>query len=142
MSRKGLGGANIGENNNNEGKHKHSHNEYDYFDVPWSFNFNYSYGYSKIGNKPKVTQTLSFSGDFSLTPKWKINFSSGWDFNAKDFSHTSFSLTRDLHCWVASLNIIPFGERKSYSFTIGVKSAVLQDLKLDMNKSWYDNYAY
>lgn len=130
------------DNGNKGEKDGHHHHDYDYFDIPWSFSFNYNFNYRKNGFKSQITQTLSFSGNFSLTPKWKISFSSGWDFETKKFTYTSFNLTRDLHCWVATLNVIPFGERKSYSFTIGVKSAILQDLKYDKQKSWYDNYAY
>ncbi len=126
----------------NNSNHNQQMYDYDYFDIPWSFTFSYVYNYSKRGRKPKISQTLNFNGDFSLTPKWKVNFRSGWDFIAKDFSHTEFNLTRDLHCWVARLSVVPFGERKSYFFTIGVKSAILKDLKFDKRKSWYDNYAY
>lgn len=132
---------NGGENQGHEGHH-HGDDDYDYFDIPWSFSFNYNYNYRKNGFKSKTTQTLSFSGDFSLTPKWKIGFSSGWDFETQKISHTSFNLTRDLHCWIATLNVIPFGERKSFNFTIGVRSGILKDLKYDKQKSWYDNYTY
>ncbi len=131
----------FGENEEDEVGHNH-YDGYDYFDIPWDFRVDYSYNYSKTGLDPNVNQTLSFSGNFSLTPKWKVGFRSGWDFNAKDFSYTSFNLSRDLHCWMATLNVVPFGERQSYNFTIGVKSSVLQDLKYDKNQSWYDNYTY
>jgi hypothetical protein len=120
----------------------HEHSEYygyDYFKIPWNFRVDYSLSYSKPYTTSVVTQTMSFSGDFSLTPKWKIGFRSGWDFEAKEFSYTSFNLSRDLHCWVATLSLIPFGQRQSYNFSIGVKSSVLQDLKYNKNRSWYDN---
>ena len=113
--------------------------EYDYFDIPWNLSFSYSLSYSKPGHSGKLSQSLSFNGDFSLTPKWKIGFSSGYDFDAKQFTYTRFSLSRDLHCWAASLSFIPFGPRQSYTFNIAVKSAVLQDLKYNKTKSWYDN---
>ena len=113
--------------------------EYDYFDIPWSLSFSYSLTYSKPGRVGKLSQSLSFNGDFSLTPKWKIGFSSGYDFDSKQFTYTRFSLSRDLHCWAASLNLIPFGPRQSYTFNIAVKSAILQDLKYNKTKSWYDN---
>lgn len=113
--------------------------EYDYFKMPWSINFSYSLTYSKPKKEGKFSQTLSFNGDFSLTPKWKIGYSSGFDFDTKKFTYTRFSLSRDLHCWAATLSLIPFGLRQSYSFSIAVKSAVLQDLKYNKNKSWYDN---
>lgn len=113
--------------------------EYDYFDIPWSLSFSYSLTYTKPGHVGKLSQSLSFNGDFSLTPKWKVGFSSGYDFDSKQFTYTRFSLSRDLHCWAASLNLIPFGPRQSYTFNIAVKSAILQDLKYNKTKSWYDN---
>lgn len=112
---------------------------YDYFDIPWNVNIQYSLSYSHTGLLPDISQSLSFTGDFSLTPKWKIGFRSGYDFEAMDLTYTSFNLSRDLHCWVATLSIIPFGERQSYSFAIGAKSSVLQDLKYNKNQSWIDN---
>lgn len=112
---------------------------YDYFDIPWNVNVQYSLSYSHPGLESKVSQSLSFSGDFSLTPKWKIGFRSGYDFEAMDFTYTSFNLSRDLHCWVATLSLIPFGQRQSYSFAIGAKSSILQDLKYNKNQSWIDN---
>jgi hypothetical protein len=113
--------------------------EYDYFDIPWSLSFSYSLSYSKPKNVGKFSQSLSFNGDFSLTPKWKIGFSSGYDFDSKEFTYTRFNLSRDLHCWAASLSLVPFGPRQSYTFNIAVKSAILQDLKYNKTKSWYDN---
>ncbi len=112
---------------------------YDYFNIPWNVNVQYSLSYSKPGYEAKVTQSLSFSGDFSLTAKWKIGFNSGYDFEAKDFTYTSFNLSRDLHCWVATLSLVPFGPRQSYNFSIGARSSILSDLKYNKNKSWMDN---
>lgn len=100
------------------------------FNVPWTLNMNYNIRYSKPQYQSDVIQTLNFSGDFSLTPKWKIGFNSGYDFELKDLSYTSVDIYRDLHCWEMSFNWIPFGQRQSYLFTIKVKSAILQDLKL------------
>ncbi len=120
--------------------HQHTHQyEYDYFKIPWNLRVDYSLSYAERGKTSDITQTLGFSGDFSLTPKWKIGFRSGWDFKAKDFSYTNFNLSRDLHCWVATLTLVPFGRQQHYNFAIGVKSSVLQDLKYNKNKSWYDN---
>jgi hypothetical protein len=117
----------------------YGHYGYDYFDIPWNMNIQYSLSYINNGVKPDVAQSLNFSGDFSLTRKWKIGFRSGYDFEAYDFTYTSFNISRDLHCWVATLSLIPFGQRQSYNFSIGAKSAVLQDLKYNKNQSWIDN---
>jgi lipopolysaccharide assembly outer membrane protein LptD (OstA) len=105
-------------------------NEFIDFNIPWTLNMNYNIRYSKPQLQSSVVQTLNFSGDFSLTKKWKLGFRSGWDFEAKDLSYTSLNIYRDLHCWEMSFDWIPIGPRQSYTFTIKVKSAILQDLKL------------
>jgi hypothetical protein len=100
------------------------------FNVPWTLNVSYNVRYSQPQYTSSVVQTLNFSGDVSLTNKWKIGMRSGYDFEAKDLSYTSVDIYRDLHCWEMTFNWIPFGPRQSYLFTIRVKSALLQDLKL------------
>ena len=110
------------------------------FNIPWTLNMNYNIVYSKPNYKNAIiTQTLSFSGDVSLTPKWKIGFNSGYDFINKDFSYSSISIYRDLHCWEMHFNWIPFGFRQSYNFQINVKSSMLQDLKLVRRRDWSEN---
>lgn len=118
-------------------------NAYVDFNVPWSLNANYNLNYLRNDNitlkdKKEYTQTVSFSGDVSLTKKWKIGFNSGYDFTNKDVTYTSLNIYRDLHCWEMQFNMVPFGFRKSYSFTINVKASVLQDLKLTRRRDWQD----
>ncbi len=119
-------------------------NSYIDFDVPWSLRINYSLAYSRPTrqvttlNPYNITQAFQFSGDLALSKAWKINFSSGYHFEEKKFTQTSISLTRDLHCWTASLNWIPFGYYTSYNFTIRVKASVLQDLKMERRKPPFD----
>jgi hypothetical protein len=84
--------------------------------------------------------TLNFNGDISLTKKWKVGFTSGYDFTAKDFSYTSVNIYRDLHCWEMSMSWIPFGQRKSYQLSIGVKSGALKDLKIPKQDNWQDRF--
>jgi hypothetical protein len=88
----------------------------------------------------RVTNTVNFSGDFSLTQRWKIGFRSGYDFeNKKIIEMTTFNIRRDLHCWEMRFNITPLGTRKQYSFFINAKASILRDLKWDKRQSWYDN---
>lgn len=108
------------------------------FNIPWSLNVGYNIRYSKPTYESTITQTLNFSGDLSLTDKWKIGATSGWDFESKDFTYTSLNINRDLHCWELAINWIPYGPRQSYNLTINVKSAVLQDLKLNRRRDYYD----
>jgi len=109
------------------------------FDIPWNLRINYNYSYSKPGIVKNISQTLSFSGDFSLTPKWKIGFTSGYDFKSQKLTTTSLNIYRDLHCWEMRLTVIPIGSYKSYSFQINVKSGMLQDLKYHKRDSYLDN---
>ena len=116
------------------------------FDNPWNINIDYNFRYSNIadfaakGKQKKIVQTFSCSGDFNLTSKWKVGFTSGYDFEANKISYTSIDIYRDLHCWEMIFNWIPTGFRKSYNFTIRVKSTVLQDLKLTKKTDWRDYY--
>ncbi len=115
-------------------------NSYIDFEVPWSLRINYSLRYSHpINQDMSITQTLQFSGDLSLSEKWKITFNSGYDIESKDFTQTSFTIARDLHCWTMNFFWIPFGPFTQYNFTINVKASVLQDLKMEKRKPFYDS---
>ena len=107
------------------------------FDVPWNLNVSYTLDYNKLDLEP-IGQSLNFSGDLSLTEEWKIGFNSGFDFEQKELTYTSLNIYRDLHCWEMIVKWIPFGVRQSYNFTIRVKASVLQDLKWERKKDWYD----
>ncbi|MBL3656539.1 putative LPS assembly protein LptD [Fulvivirga sediminis] len=110
------------------------------FTIPWSLRVNYSFNYSKVGFRDaKITQTVRLSGDFSLSEKWKVTFNTGYDFEEKAVSLTNFGISRDLHCWEMNMNWTPFGVYTNYNFTIRVKSSLLQDLKLNRTRSFYDN---
>ncbi len=116
--------------------------DYGYYDVPWNFRFNYIFNYRNNGVGKNVSQTLQFSGDVKLTPKWGTTFSSGYDFKTKLFSYTAFSITRDLHCWDLTVNFCPFGNFKFYNFTIRPKSSILRDLKYEKRKDYRDFSGY
>jgi lipopolysaccharide export system protein LptA len=110
------------------------------FEIPWSLRVNYNLNYAHPINQPvKITQTLQFSGDLSLSEKWKITFNSGYHFETEKFTQTTITVARDLHCWTMNLNWIPFGYYTQYYFTIRVKASVLQDLKMERRKPFFDN---
>jgi hypothetical protein len=110
------------------------------FDIPWNVRINYSLRYSKPYYESNVVQTVNVSGDFNLTSKWKISFTSGYDVKNKKASYTTIDVYRDLHCWEASIHIVPFGTHKSYMFQINVKADMLKDLKIAKRRSWFDNF--
>ncbi len=118
--------------------------EYADFSVPWDLSLNYSFRYSKPDptRSSQITQTVDFNGNVSMTKQWKIGFSSGLDVQKLQITFTQFNIFRDLHCMQMSLNLVPFGYRQSYSFTIRATSTLLQDLKLSKRQSSYDNGNY
>ena len=120
--------------------------------IDWSTSWSLSLSYNlRISNTPTyvnyllndyrtTVQTISISGDVSLSPKWKVSAQTGWDFETKKISYTSLTIYRDLHCWEMRFNVIPYGTYKSWNFQINVKAAALQDLKLTKKKDYRDNY--
>lgn len=108
------------------------------FTIPWNLVVNYNLNINPLNELRPLTQAFQFSGDFSLTPKWKIGFSSGYDFVQNDLTMTSLSIYRDLHCWQFNMTWVPFGPMANWNFTLQVKSSMLQDLKLARRKDYYD----
>lgn len=113
------------------------------FNIPWNLNGSFSMNYNKTWNRDQrrminnVTATVNVNGDFNVTPKWKVQFNSGYDLKQKAVSLTRFSIYRDLHCWDLSVGWTPFGQYKSYNITIRAKASILQDLKLTKRQSHY-----
>lgn len=110
------------------------------FNIPWNANFSYNFTINNqtTDKSNRFVQTLQFSGDINLTPKWKIGVTSGYDFVNNDISYTSMSIYRDLHCWEFSMTWVPFGTQQMWSFDLKVKSSILQDLKLSRRKNAFD----
>jgi len=107
------------------------------FNIPWNLSFAYSfnYGTDEVGLNKNINNNLTFRGDFSVTPKWKVTFDSGYNFSTNSAALTRLAIYRDLHCWDMNFTWIPFGFSKSYGVTIRVKASILQDLKLSKQQS-------
>ncbi|MBA3828558.1 MAG: hypothetical protein H0X33_06440 [Taibaiella sp.] len=120
------------------------YNDYVNFNIPWSLNISYQLSanarYSPYSFSDTITysQNIMFNGDFNLTERWKVAFSSGYDFTYHQLTLTSIDVYRDLHCWAMHLQAIPFGTRKSYTFQVNVKATALQDLKLLRRRDYRD----
>jgi lipopolysaccharide assembly outer membrane protein LptD (OstA) len=109
------------------------------FNIPWNLTLSFNFVYTKTGFKEAaITNTMNFNGDFNLTENWKVTYTSGYDFQAKGLSRTNIGIHRNLHCWQMSVDWTPFGPQQSYSFELGIKAAILQDLKLNRRNNWYD----
>jgi hypothetical protein len=110
--------------------------------LPWNLNvyYNLSILQQYIGAKTKYTHSLNFNGSINVTKYWKIGATSGFDFTHKQLSYTTFNLYRDLKCWEARIDWVPFGFRKSYSLTINLKTSMLSDVKIPRQRQWFDNF--
>lgn len=104
--------------------------------IPWRLNLAYSASYVNNGlrNIGIQSHSIMFGGDFELSPKWKVGFSSGYDIESGGFSFTRLNFERDLDSWRLRFNWVPFGNNQSYVFFIGVRSSILQDLKYEQNR--------
>lgn len=114
------------------------------FNIPWTVNVSYTFGLTKFNPEySQVIQALTLTGDLSLTPKWKITFSSGYDFQYKRPTLTTIGINRDLHCWEMAFNWTPYSgsniRQGNYSFDLRARSSILQELKLSRRRSFYDN---
>ena len=118
------------------------------FSIPWNLSLGLSYSHlssyivSIAGYQTNKSATFTARGDVNLTSKWKIGFSSGYDFINKDFTYTSIDFYRDLHCWEMRMNWVPFGPRQGWNFSISVKAPMLQDLKYEKRNDFRNRMAY
>ena len=112
------------------------------FNIPWSLSFGYGitmsedtdvkkFNYDKMRYPYKFTQTLNFSGNIRISDGWNITFSSGYDFENKKISMTTASLSRDLHCFNMSCQVV-LAPYTSYNFSFRCNASTLTDaLKYD-----------
>ena len=66
-----------------------------------------------------------------VSNNWSLSFNSGYDFQAKEITQTSCTISRDLHCFNLSASLSPFGRWKYYNVTIRANASILQDLKYE-----------
>ena len=104
------------------------------YNVPWDINLAYSLTYANSRNQNDFsTNSLMISSNVTLTPKWRIGISTGYDFKQKGFTYTQLRFDRDLKSWKLDFSWVPFGQRSSWNFFIGIKSGLLSDLKYEKN---------
>jgi len=100
--------------------------------IPWTLKIAYALNYSNARRESEISShSLMFSGDMEITPKWSVGFSSGYDFKDQGFTYTQLRFSRDLDSWKMNFNWIPFGDRQTYYFFIGIKSSMLSDIKYE-----------
>ena len=103
--------------------------------IPWNLKLAYSLTYNNSrGQKDFSNNSLMVSGNFELTPKWKVGASSGYDFKGKGVTYTQFRFDRDLKSWRLNFSWVPFSDRASWNFFIGIKSDLLSDIKYEKQR--------
>lgn len=135
-----------------EGKQKETDADgYQKFSMPWTLSFDYSMRYGNTSEvdsvameyKRELTHNLGVRGTLQLTSKWNLSLGLSYDFNNHEITYSTMSVTRNLHCWSMSANIVPFGLYKSYNFTVQVSSELLSDLKYEQRSDYsYSNNWY
>lgn len=100
--------------------------------LPWDLRLAYSVTYNNSNRQNEISShSLMASGDFELTPRWKVGLSSGYDFKQKGVTFTQFRFERDLESWRMSFDWVPFGTNTYWGFFIGISSSMLSDIKYD-----------
>lgn len=98
--------------------------------IPWDARFTYVVTYNNSNRQQEITNhSLMFSGNIQPTPKWQVGFNSGYDFKDRGFTDTRFIFERDLGSFRLSFDWTPFGQFERWFFFIGIKSALLSDIK-------------
>ena len=125
------------------------------FKFPWSFTVSYGIMMAentaaKINVKTmrypyKFTQNMNFSGNIGISDNWRINFTSGYNFQFKKLTTTTMNISRDLHCFEMSCGIV-LSPYTSFNFSFRATSQMLADaLKFDKrsggssNVQWYND---
>ena len=115
------------------------------FNIPWSFNISFSLNFNKSFDrsvkrfKTNLSSSINFNNSFSLTPKWNFSTNGYYDFNTNRLTQLTMSVSRDMHCWQMSINVIPIGDYRSFNITISPKSSILQDLRVNRTRT-FTNY--
>ncbi|RYZ79479.1 MAG: LPS-assembly protein LptD, partial [Proteobacteria bacterium] len=100
--------------------------------IPWDLTLAYSLSYSNTRRENSVSgNSLMVSGNTDLTPMWRVGVSTGYDFVQKGVTFTQLRFERDLLSWKMNFSWVPFGTNTYWSFFIGIKSSILQDVKYD-----------
>jgi len=110
------------------------------------FNVNHSLVFNAISDENQQTKwgiqthTVNMTvNQIQLTENWGIGVGNiGYDFRRKSLTYPDIRITRDLHCWEAFFSWQP--QRGTYFFTIKVKNAPLDALKVPYSRNNVDAF--
>ncbi|WP_366140975.1 putative LPS assembly protein LptD [Seonamhaeicola sp.] len=123
------------DNDEDKGSEKQENTKFYNHKIPWSLRLAYAINYANSRRQNEISShSLMFSGDIDLTDKWSINVSSGYDIKNQGFTLTQLRFSRDLLSWKMDFSWVPFSDRSSWNFFIGIKSSILKDLKYEKRR--------
>ena len=104
--------------------------------IPWDFRLAYTITYGNQLRQNEISSnSLMMSSNISLSPKWRVGISSGYDFKNKGITLTQMRFERDLESWVMRFSWTPIGARNtSWNFFIGIRGSILRDIKYDKRR--------
>ncbi|MBO0359291.1 LPS-assembly protein LptD [Hymenobacter sp. BT186] len=117
------------------------------FELPWELSTGFTAQYTDPGPRPTrgtyvrprslTAASLNMSGSVKLTSNTRVGYTTNYDFINGTSAFTSLDIFRDLHCWQITGTWRPFkGYAQGYFVTIAAKSSLLQDLKLNRNRTF------
>ena len=118
--------------------------EFTDFNIPWSLNLGFNMSFARVMQpdytfKKEFTSSFNFSGDFNITPKWKMGANGFYDLKTMRLASLTTFVSRDLHCWQMSINVTPVGLYRFFNMSISPKSGMLRDLRINRTRYFYSN---
>ncbi|MEY5034914.1 MAG: hypothetical protein RL447_1292, partial [Bacteroidota bacterium] len=118
--------------------------EFTDFNIPWSLTIGMSLTFSRVPQPDytfdtEFSSSVNLSGDFNLTPKWKLGASAYYDLRTAKMQSLTTFISRDLHCWQLSINVTPVGPFRFFNMSISPKSGMLRDLRINRTRYFYSN---
>ena len=116
--------------------------EFTDFNIPWNITLSYSLNFNRVlksdysGFETQTYSSVNFTGDFSLTPKWKVGGTGYYDVTRNTIQQISTFITREMHCWQLSINVTPIGLYRSFNIMLSPKSGILRDLKINRSRTF------
>lgn len=112
------------------------------FNVPWNLGLQVSINVSRTLQPDYTYKTnlfinANFNGDFNLTPKWKVGANGFYDFQTRKVQSLQMFISREMHCWQLSINVVPVGFSRSFNITINPKAGILRDLRINRTRAFY-----
>ncbi|HVZ38879.1 MAG TPA: putative LPS assembly protein LptD [Candidatus Kapabacteria bacterium] len=109
----------------------------DQFRIPWQVSFTGNYNLSRLSNTFTPSLTLNTTFSFALTPTLHITSSAEYNVLAGAFLVPSINISKDLDCWLMTLDLVPAGPGRGFSFHLAPKAPQLRDIIPPIRRIYY-----